>query len=285
MGFKDLFKHTLKNFQEAEEIKPYIPTFKNVYSFYSPKAGAGATSMLVHVANELHTEETPVCILDLNMAIPQAFPYFLGYEGIPQQQSIHDAFTRYQPDFLEYVIQDNPAHPFIVSAVPQLIRRNYSDTPPSMLENLIGTLSKKFTYVLIDIPSDMNYEGHLVGIGRSVKTYTFFQSDITVISHLISVMQELDRDPTIYWRPNAIKDVILCQVTDSHLDITQFSEIGLNPIGITQFDAALQIAFQSSKLVVPQKSAAIGQFFKVVSVIAEDIRAITMSVMGGDYNS
>lgn len=281
MGIANFLGNTIKQFQEEAVVKPFIPLFKNVFSFYSPKPGTGATSMLVHVAQKLHTSETPVCILDLNMAIPQVFPFFLGYDGMPQEKSVHAAFTKYQPDWFDYVIQGDAKQPHIVSAASQLVRRNYSDTPPTMIENLIGALSKEFTYVLIDLPSDMNYEGHLVGIGRSVKTYTFIPSDITVISHLVSVMQELNSDGTIYGRPNAIQDVVLCQVTDSHIDISQFKDLNLQPIGITVFDASLQLAFQSSKLVSPTKSGNIGVFTEVVDIIADDIIAITQMIIGG----
>src|SRR5574344_948493 len=134
--FADNLNNVISKFSAEKAIKPYTPLYRNVYSFYSPVGGTGVSSFIAHVANELHSENTKVCILDLNINFPVVASYFCE---VPSEKSIHRAFRVNEFEIGEYVIANQGA-PYICSACNNLSRREYWDTGVRGIENLISKL-------------------------------------------------------------------------------------------------------------------------------------------------
>lgn len=279
--FTDGLNDVISKFSPPKVIKPYVPLYRNVYAFYSPVGGTGVSSFIAHVANTLHTDTTKVCILDLNINFPVVASYFCD---VPSEKSIHRAFRVNNPEIGDYVIANNSA-PYVCSACYNLAMREYWDTGTRGIEELITKLSSTFTYVLIDLPSEILYEGFLVGVGRCNKVYSLIQSVMLHLQQLLCTSQQLESDDTIYRHPNAIKDVIQTQVTDNYFSSSDLSAYGLNLLGLLPFDAEVKLSFDSTALLKKSAKQQIKHYYGVVDLICEDIKLNTAFKTGGEDNA
>ncbi len=139
--------------QPAEVSHPTgsLPGRGKVVSLYSPKGGVGRTTLAVNLAIALHSEETPVVIIDGNLQfgdVPVSF-------NVNSKNTVIDLAARateLDPEIVEEVlIAHSTGIKLLAPTKPELAE----SVSGEQFHALLKYLSKLFTYVIVDASPEL----------------------------------------------------------------------------------------------------------------------------------
>lgn len=124
-----------------------------VISVFSPKGGVGTTTVAVNLAVTLHSEDSPVILVDGNME----FGDVMVFVNQQVKNSIIDLAPRVDeldPDLVDEVAQVHPASGIKILAAPP--RPEFAETVNGeQFTKILGFLSNFYSYVVIDCASSL----------------------------------------------------------------------------------------------------------------------------------
>jgi pilus assembly protein CpaE len=121
---------------------------------YSPKGGAGCTTVAVNLATALHNEETPVVIADANLQYGDVAIFF-NEQG---KNTILDLSTRVDDldlEIVENVLIKNSATGVHILASPAK-PEDAEEVKPNQLAKLLQFLCQIYAYVVVDSSSHLS---------------------------------------------------------------------------------------------------------------------------------
>lgn len=248
---KDNIERIIGKFSPPIETAKFTPKYRNIFSFYGVKAGLGVSSFIAQTAFALANEGYSVGILDLNFDMPMVANFFTE---TPSSASIHRIVKNNYATVTDVVLEQTKFKNlkiYTASPVDSLTVKEYWDTGFEGIEHIIQEFSLMVDVLLIDLPSDLNYEGLHVGLYSSYKVYSFCEPTPFFIRQLISTKNQLDNmGDFIYKHPQAINDIIFTNAIDEVASVAEMQKYGLNLIGVLPFDLMLKTRF--SALVVSE---------------------------------
>jgi len=118
---------------------------------YSPKGGTGCTTVAINLAMTLHSEETPVILVDGNLQFGDV-AVFLNEQGKNSVTDLASRADELDPEIVEEVLVTNAASG--VKILPAPARPEYAENVTSeQFSKLLHYLRRLFAYVIIDTSS------------------------------------------------------------------------------------------------------------------------------------
>ena len=206
----DEFSETIKRVYEREfarrqQFEANMPTSKaaasveeiedhQVIAVFSPKGGAGRTTIATNLALALQKEaEATVCLVDANLQF--------GDVGVllnlnPKNRSIMDAVSEGEPDadVLDSVIIEHSTGIRVVLAPPS--PEGADLISPAALRQVVDHLKTRFDYVVVDLPAGLN-DHALTVMDAADQIVILAALEITAIKNLrlfLEVADQLEYD-------------------------------------------------------------------------------------------
>ncbi len=118
-----------------------------VISVYSPKGGAGCTTLVTNLALALHTEDTKVVIVDANLQFGDV-GVFLNLQGKYSLVHLAERAEESDDDFLQSVLVAHPSGVKVLLGPPT--PEDAELVNAAQLKKVIETLRPFFHYILVD---------------------------------------------------------------------------------------------------------------------------------------
>ena len=118
-----------------------------VISVYSPKGGAGCTTIVTNLALALHTEDTKVVIVDANLQFGDV-GVFLNLQGKYSLVHLAERTEESDSDFLQSVLVTHPSGVKVLLGPPT--PEDAELVNAAQLQKVIETLRPFFHYILVD---------------------------------------------------------------------------------------------------------------------------------------
>lgn len=130
-----------------------IPTVSQgkIIAVYSPKGGAGATTLVANLAVALHSDETPVAVVDGNLQFGD-LSFFFNEQGKNNIVNLASSSEELDIDIINEVIIDHVDSGIKILAAPMRPEHAESVTG-DQFGAVIKFLSQMYTYVLVDTAS------------------------------------------------------------------------------------------------------------------------------------
>jgi len=118
---------------------------------YSPKGGAGCTTLAVNLALTLHNEDTPVALVDGNLQFGDV-AVFVNEQGKNTIVDLAPRAEELDPEIVEEVMLKHPASGLHILAAPS--RPEYAEKVSSgQFSKVLEYLRQLYAYVVVDTPS------------------------------------------------------------------------------------------------------------------------------------
>jgi pilus assembly protein CpaE len=130
-----------------------IPTVSQgkIIAMYSPKGGAGSTTLVANLAVALHSEETPVAVVDGNLQFGD-LSFFFNEQGKNNIVNLASSSEELDIDIINEVIIDHADSGVKILAAPMRPEHAESVTG-DQFSAVVKFLSQIYSYVLIDTAS------------------------------------------------------------------------------------------------------------------------------------
>lgn len=274
---KTAIHNFIGSFSPDKDVERFIPKYRNIFGFYGVKAGLGVSSFIACLADELATKGLRVGILDFNFDMPVVASFF---SETPYSQSIHKLASGSHPinDFLIEYQNKKEKKIYTCSPASHLGLREYWNLGIEGFEGLLSTFSERVDVLLIDIPSDLNYETFHLGMSLSFKVYSFTDDSPRMIAQLSHVRNQLSNFGDFkYVNPGAIRDIIFANILEIQFSEADLKKYGFNLIGILPFDAELNTHFKNASIPTFGKKGNTSIYKDTINTISTDI----LNIIGG----
>lgn len=267
MSLKSLFFNALEKYSEIDDTMQKKTISKNIIGFYGCDGNTGTTSLLAHVAKELHTPNTPVVIVDLNVGHPKIYRYFV--DEIEEERSIIAKLRNGSLPVTELISLDSINVVAIVSATGGEVPNEYATAEKMTVSNILNELASKYSYVLVDLGSNLNDDLTCYGIVNCNRVYSCVRPVEDQVSRLILIHEMYEN----YGKRNLIYNVIQCQCMNTPYSPAQFEENGLRLFGNIDFNYELMMSADACKFNNGSlKNKSVKAFLNIVSALSEDIK-------------
>src|SRR3989304_5889395 len=120
---------------------------------YSPKGGAGCTTLAVNLALTLHNEDAPVALVDGNLQFGDV-AVFVNEQGKNTIVDLAPRAEELDPEIVEEVMLKHPASGLHILAAPS--RPEYAEKVSSgQFSKVLEYLRQLYAYVVVDTPSNL----------------------------------------------------------------------------------------------------------------------------------
>lgn len=181
-----------------------------IITVYSPRGGAGCTTITANLASVLHKEDTPVVIIDANLQFGD-IPVVFNAQGNHSLSDLVSHPDELEPDLLKETLIHHSSGIDILSATnpeeADLINAE-------QFQRLIQYLSRLYAYVLIDCPSHLA-DTTLAALESSDLSILLITQDIPAIAR---AKKFLDLAPLIHLDSKRI--LVAVNKYDKRIEIT-----------------------------------------------------------------
>jgi pilus assembly protein CpaE len=167
-----------------------------VITFYSPKGGAGCTTLAVNLAVTLHSEETPTVIVDASLQYGDVAMFF-NEQGKNTLLDIAPRVEDLDPETVAQIMIKHQASGLHILAAPQ--RPEQADKlSVQQFTDVLESLRRMYTYIVLDTSSYLN-EVTLAALDHSDAVVLVTTQDIPSVKNarlFLDLLQGLgvDRD-------------------------------------------------------------------------------------------
>ncbi|MFN2121772.1 MAG: response regulator, partial [Anaerolineales bacterium] len=171
-----------------------------VVTLYSPKGGAGCTTLAVNLAVALHSEETPAVIVDASLQYGDVAMFF-NEQGKNTLLDIAPRVEDLDPDTVEQIMIKHQASGLHILAAPQ--RPEQADKlSVQQFAAVLESLRRMYSYIVLDTSSYLN-DVTLAALDHSDAVVLVTTQDIPSIKNarlFLDLLQGLgvDRDHLIF---------------------------------------------------------------------------------------
>jgi pilus assembly protein CpaE len=125
-----------------------------IVAIYSPKGGAGSTTLAVNLALTLHNEDTPVALVDGNLQFGDV-AVFVNEQGKNTITDLAPRAEELDPEIVEEVMIKHPASGLRILAAPS--RPEYAEKVSSgQFSKVLDYLRQLYAYVVVDTSAYLN---------------------------------------------------------------------------------------------------------------------------------
>ncbi len=181
-----------------------------VVSVYSPRGGAGCTTITANLAAVLHKEDTPVVIIDGNLQFGD-IPVIFNAQGSHSLSDLIPRLDEMDADLVNEVLIHH------ASGIDILASTNPEEADlinGEQFQRLISLFSRLYSYVLVDCPTQLS-DTTLATLENSDLSILLITQDIPAIAR---AKKFLDLAPLIHLDPKRI--LIAVNQYDKRIEIT-----------------------------------------------------------------
>lgn len=213
----------LKSLSGTEDVKIVMPSYNNVFSFYSPSGGTGISTFVANTAYVLSTQ-VKVAVVDMDLFHPCLFRFFLtegnGNTGMHPQADLVDKLITAAANLPTFAHSTKFSNIVLFTGMPQNDVLKFCELDYSNIIQFIREVSKLYDYVLIDFKGSFTQETVLATIEASTQVFTF-------IRPLVSDADAVYKDNALlsrYGYGKKLNSIIQSGVKEVHLPHDMFDE-------------------------------------------------------------
>lgn len=166
----------LKSLSGTEDVKIALPSYNNVFSFYSPSGGTGISTFVVNTAYVLSTQ-VKVAVVDFDLFHPCLFRFLLseggGSTGLHPQADLVDKLITSAASLTSFAHLTKYSNITLFTGMPQDDILKFCELDYNNIIHFIREVSKLYDYVLIDFKGPFSQETVLATIEASTQVFTF----------------------------------------------------------------------------------------------------------------
>ena len=238
---------------------------RNVIAFYGVAENTGTTSLLYNVAEELHSANTPVCILCLDFKMPTVWRYVT--DEVPDEKTISNKLRNPTLNMQELCVGKGVNDIAVITMSGYELPADYAEVELYAVKDMIEELCRKYSYVLIDAGTDLNSAATMAALVEADKVYTCVRPVTHQMMKLLGVVEVFE---SIGYQ-RKIYNVIQCQTLDNAYTSSEYAKSKLNLIGNIPFSFELSRCFDNYTLPKTAIKKELKTFNSIVKLIASEI--------------